>query len=67
MRSWGISRPSRHLKRRLTTQTGEISRVGHTSPGGSMRRITAPVCPAPGSAVTRNTSRGLAGAEDERI
>jgi hypothetical protein len=43
------------------------SRVGHTSPGGSMRRITAPVCPAPGSAVTRNTSRGLAGAEDERI
>jgi hypothetical protein len=41
--------------------------IGHTSPGGSMRRITAPVCPAPGSAVTRNTSRGLAGAEDERI
>jgi hypothetical protein len=28
MRSWGISRPSRHLKRRLTTQTGEISPEG---------------------------------------
>jgi hypothetical protein len=27
MRSWGISRPSRHLKRRLTAQTGEISPV----------------------------------------
>jgi hypothetical protein len=28
MRSWGISRPSQHLKRRLTTQTGEISPEG---------------------------------------
>src|SRR5580692_2833579 len=28
MRSWGISRPSRHLKSRLTTQTGEISPEG---------------------------------------
>jgi hypothetical protein len=28
MRSGGISRPSRHLKRRLTTQTGEISPEG---------------------------------------
>jgi hypothetical protein len=28
MRSWGISRPCRHLKRRLTTQTGEISPEG---------------------------------------
>jgi hypothetical protein len=28
MRSWGIYRPSRHLKRRLTTQTGEIPPEG---------------------------------------
>jgi hypothetical protein len=28
MRSWVISRPSRHLKSRLTTQTGEISPEG---------------------------------------
>jgi hypothetical protein len=28
IRSWGISRPSRHLKRRLITHTGEISPEG---------------------------------------
>jgi hypothetical protein len=30
MRSRGISRPSRHLKRRLTTQTGEICPRGRS-------------------------------------
>jgi hypothetical protein len=30
MRLRGISRPSRHLKRRLTTQSGEISPQGES-------------------------------------
>ena len=64
MRSGGISRPSRHLKRRLTTQAGEISpereitrpRVQACAEPGKMRGF---LCPRPESHLTYTTDIAL--------
>ena len=50
MRLWGISRSSRHLKRRLTTQTGEVSPAGEIARAyvrcvGNPRKMRGGLCP----------------------